>query len=78
MRKNGFTLLEFMILFAIIGIIGAVVAPLFQKTSTQHTNVPLNSRATGGLSCIGGFLFSTDTKGETRLATDAEHKAVKC
>ena len=42
MNKKGFTLIEFMVVFVIVGILVAVVVPLFNKTKRNIMSPPVN------------------------------------
>jgi prepilin-type N-terminal cleavage/methylation domain-containing protein len=77
MKERGFTLIELMIVVAIVGILAAMIAP-YLSGNRNEPGVVSNGVKAGGLSCVGGFLFSTDANGNTRPATDAEGKASKC
>jgi prepilin-type N-terminal cleavage/methylation domain-containing protein len=72
MKRNGFTLIELMIVLAIIGIIAAVFVPLFKGEST-----PLGVRDFGGTvvnetKCQNGLV----TKNGAVVVKDGA--AVKC
>lgn len=57
MTKNGFTLIELMIVIAILGILAAIAAQLFTNTGKEQREAQKL-----GYKCTGGFKFTMDGK----------------
>ena len=64
--KNGFTLIEFLIVLTIIGILIAISVPSFQAR-VNNTNIT---------SCIAGYVF-TNTQPPKQII-DSEGKGIPC
>lgn len=79
MKPKGFTLIELLIVIATIGILASIVYPFLAKLAGVNV-VPATSsgQTVGGLSCQNGVLFSIDSNGNARPATDAEGNASRC
>ena len=76
MKRNGFTLIELIIVLAILGILGTMVAVRISDNSTATTSTVSTTvvQPTGPApTCSGGYLL----KGSTAI-TNSAGEAVKC
>ena len=74
MKRNGFTLIELMIVLAILGIVGSILLPYFGKSDATTTSTPSGQvvQTPTSFQCKGGFLFRVSSDGTAAPATDAE------
>lgn len=87
MRKSGFTLIEFMIVLAIIGIIAAIFAPIFfaEPATISTINGDSNTAMTVitepkievPVQCINGFMFFI-SEGSARQVIDQNGHGATC
>lgn len=77
MVMRGFTLIELMIIVAIVGIIGAIVFPAATGTSGL-SNVSFGVNGMTEMRCIDGYKFVISHGGGARQVLNEFGKGAKC
>lgn len=79
--KNGFTMVEFLIVAAIIGILAAIAIPQFNKYKAQQAGwSSTEAERTYGIEslCIGGYKFMRHVDGWGAQVLDEAGHGVRC
>jgi prepilin-type N-terminal cleavage/methylation domain-containing protein len=78
MKQRGFTLIELMVVLALLGIVVAVAMPVLMGSTGQTNNVSWGVNGMTESRCIEGYKFVIDQKGNSRQILDEFGKGVKC
>lgn len=78
MNQRGFTLIELMIVIAMIGIVGAIAMPVLLGSTGQTNSVSWGVNGMTESRCIEGYKFIIGEHGHPRQILDELGKGVKC
>jgi hypothetical protein len=78
MLHRGVTLIEMMVMFVIITVIGLIAAPIIFGTSNNTGNVSWGVNGMTESRCIENYKFIVSQDGNARQILDEFGKGVKC
>ena len=78
MLQRGVTLIEMMVVFVIITVIGLIAAPVIFGTSNNTSNVSWGVNGMTESRCIENYKFIVSQDGNARQILDEFGKGVKC
>lgn len=76
--QRGFTIIEFLILLAIIGIVAMVVISAIAGTTAQGNSLSFGFNGVTETRCIDGFKFVVGADGNARQVLDEFGKGARC
>ena len=78
MKRRGFTLIEMMIVLALIGILAAIVVPALMGSRQGNTSISWGLNGATESRCIEGYKFVIGQDGNARQILDELGKGVRC
>ena len=78
MLQRGVTLIEMMVVFVIITVIGLIAAPVIFGTSNNTSNVSWGVNGMTESRCIENYKFIVSQDGNARQILDEFGKGVRC
>ena len=77
-KRQGFTIIEFLILLAFIGIVAMVVISAIAGTTAQGNSLSFGFNGVTETRCIDGFKFVVGADGNARQVLDEFGKGARC
>lgn len=78
MKQRGVTLIEMMVIFVILTVIGLIAAPVIFGTSNNTGNVSWGVNGMTESRCIENYKFIVSQDGNARQILDEFGKGVRC
>lgn len=76
--QQGFTIVEFLILLAFVGIVATAVIGVLAGTQTQGNNLSFGFNGITETRCINGYTFVVGADGNARQVLDEFGKGARC
>lgn len=77
-KQKGVTLIEMMVIFVIITVIGLIAAPVIMGVPISSNNVSWGVNGMTESRCIEGYKFVVDQQGNARQILDEFGKGARC
>ena len=77
-ERRGFTIIEFLILLAVIGILAIIIIGSLAGTAAQGNNLSFGFNGITETRCINGYTFVVGRDGNARQVLDEFGKGARC
>jgi prepilin-type N-terminal cleavage/methylation domain-containing protein len=77
-KQKGFTLIELMVVFVMLTVIGLIAAPVIMGVPMSNNNVTWGVNGMTESRCIEGYKFVVDQQGNARQILDEFGKGARC